>query len=222
MEVSLLGQAYRIAKGGLDSVEQLRQTVIRSLGVAQVEDPRAELARAGRRFAGGNQVIANGIAPVAAIPTTTATVALCNMEDAGGAAIMVNRVSLWLGSGTPAAGATLFAAISPIKLATAPTTMATGWAWGSSSGSSRASKALWATAVTMPNPSNKPIAWVALLSSLQSAAANVGQGDNTVDLEGQFLIPPGYALGFAVLSGAGTTPLYGISVTASETETDLE
>lgn len=222
MEVSLLGQAYRIAKAGLDTVEQVRQTIIRSQAVAQVEDPRAELARSGRRFSGGNQIIVNGIAPVAAIPTTTATIALVNMEDPGGLAIIVNRVSFWLGSGTPAAGATLFAAISPIKIVTLPTTMATGWGWGSSSGSSRTSKALWATAVTMPNPSNRPIAWVALSSSLQAAAANVGQGDNPIDIEGQLLIPPGYALGFGILSGAGTTPLYGISVSASETESDLE
>lgn len=218
MDVSLIGKAYRIAKGGLDSLGAFRQTVIRSQAVAQVEDPRAELARAGRRFGGGNQVIANGIAPVQAIPTTTATVALVNMEDPGGSAICIDRVSYWLGSGTPAAGAALFATISRGKVASPPTGMATGWGWASLSGSTRASKALWATGVTLAAGS----AWVALLSTSQLAAANVGQGDNAIDLEGQLLIPPGYACGFAILSGAGTTPLYGLSVTASETETDLE
>lgn len=222
MDLKLNGLAYRIAKAGIDTTREARQTLLRSLAMAQVEDPRSELARAGRRFAGGNQIIANGIAPVAAIPTTTATVALVNMEDPGGLVIHLNRVTCWLGSGTPAAGATLLAAISPIKLVTLPTTMATGWGMGSLSGSSQSTKSLWATAVTMPSPGSKPIAWFALASSLQPAAANVGQGDNPIDMEGQICIPPGYACGFTVLSGAGTTPLYGISVTTSEMESDLE
>lgn len=199
----------------------LRGTVIESLAVAQVEFENAELARAGRIFIGGNQIIANGIAPVAAIPTTTATLALFNGEDSGGLSYQISKIGFWLGSGTPAAGATLFATVSPSKIATPPTVGATGYGVASASGSTRSSKALFATAVTIPSVPRAP-AWVQVISTLQPAAANVGQGDLFVEKKGGLYVPPGYALGFGILSGTGTTPLYGISVEWAEVESELE
>lgn len=201
-------------------LETLRLTQFESQAIAMVEDPKIEVTRAGRRFHGGNQIIANGIAPVTAIPTTTATLALFNAEDPGGMALCIDKVNFWLGSGTPTAGATLLATVSTKKIATPPSAMATGYGLQSASGSTRTSKALWTTAVTLPSP---PVpAWHALISTFQLAAANVGQGDGWIELNGGLIVPPGYAAGFAILSGTGTAPLYGVSASWTELELELE
>lgn len=219
--MNLAGYVRRFGFFGPGAQREMRLTGIESLSVAQVEDTKAELARAGRRFGGGNQIIANGIAPVSAIPTTTATLALFNGEDSGGRSLIIDRICFWLGSGTPAAGATLFATVSPSKIATPPTANATGYGSQSLSGSSMRTKAVWATGVTVPSMPAAPN-WIAIQSTFQLAAANVGQGDTYSEMSGALVVPPQYALGFGILSGAGTTPLYGISVTWSETALDLE
>lgn len=189
-----------------------------SIAVANVEPEAYERARAGRRFWGGNQIIANGIAPVTAIPTTTATLALYNGEGDDGADYCIERVNFWLGSGTPTAGATLLACVSDGPIATTPTAMATGYEVASCSRGSRKSKAVWATAVTIPNDP----AWVGLFSTFQLAAANVGQGDGMAFLDGGIIVPPRHALGLAILSGTGASPLYGVSAVWSEIEGDRE
>lgn len=183
-----------------------RATPLGSVAVAQVESPYMEAARSGRRFMGGNQIIANGIAPVAAIPTTTATLALYNNDPVGnGLSIALDWLNWWLGSGTPAAGATLFGAV--FRPTTAPTANATGYGSSSCNGSARGTRAIWATAQTAPAGVN----WASIMSTQQLAAANVGQGDNYVDIGGRIVVPPGFAFGMGILSGAGTTPLYGVS-----------
>lgn len=221
MNVQMMGTIRRFARMAAGNAAQvLRLSQLESLAIAQVEPELYEMTRAGRRFIGGNQIIANGIAPVAAIPTTTATLALVNTEIASGTCLVIERIGFWLGSGTPAAGATLFACVSTKPIATQPTTQATGYKISNANGGSNYSKALFATGVTIP--SEPAPAWFQVLSTFQAAAANVGQGDLIADLRGALVIPPGHALGFGILSGAGTTPLYGISVGWVEIESDLE
>ena len=94
-------------KGNSDAPSTLRLTSQGSLAVAVVEPALAEVARAGRRYGGGCQIIANGIAPVVVIPTVAAGLVLYNGESDGGADLFVDRLNFWLGSGTAAAGATL-------------------------------------------------------------------------------------------------------------------
>lgn len=211
MDIKLEGNVRRFVEDQVGD-RQVRMTHVESMAVAQVEPARAVLAAAGRRFHGGNQIIANGIAPVAAIPTTTATLLLYNREPDNGLSMFVDKLNFWLGSGTAAAGATLFVTISPAKIASPPTANATGYGSASSAGSTRATKALWTTAATIAAGA----AWVAAQSTFQLAAANVGQGDGGSDLDGGMEIRPGYGMGFAILSGAGTSPLYGISASWSE------
>lgn len=219
MGIDIRAELRRFSKNALGSAQKtLRLTGIESLAAALIEPIGFEMSRAGNRFIGGLQVIASGIAPVAAIPTTTATLALWNGEDSGGKAIAIEQLGFFLGSGTPAAGATLFACVSPKKIATAPTSMASGYGLQNASGSTKASKALFATAVTIPGSP----AWFQVCSTQQLAAANVGQGDNVVTFDGKLIVPPGYAAGFAILSGVGTSPLYGISTVHSEIDADLE
>jgi hypothetical protein len=75
--------------------------------------------------------------------------------------------------------------------------------------------------VTVPTSPFTP-AWFAVGSSFQAAAANVGQGDGYADIEGGILVPPRHALGLGILSGTGTSPLYGISVIWTELAAELE
>ena len=194
----------------------LRMTNNASASVAQVEAPYLELTRSGRRMHGGTQIIANGIAPVAAIPTTAATLALYNNDtNNNGLSLCLDWLNVFLGSGTPAAGLSLFAAVA--KPTTAPTANATGYNSGPLSGTASGSKALWATGLTLPATA----VWSALTSTLQSGTANVGMGDNFLDLGGRIVIPPSYCLALAILSGAGVTPLYGVSAQWAELELDL-
>jgi hypothetical protein len=140
-----------------------------------------------------------------------------NNDTAGsGLSLLLDWLDVFLGSGTAAAGMTVMAAIG--KPTNPPTANPTGYGISSLSGSARGSKALWGSALTLPAGVN----WSALSSSFQLAAANVGQGDNPLDLGGRLMVPPGYALCLAILSGAGTTPLYGVSAQWAELEVDVE
>lgn len=202
---TVVRRAVRLLTGGASTI---RATNMESVAVAQYEPFNADAARAGLRFVGGNSIIANGIAPVSAIPTTTATLALYNPDP--NVTLYVDSVSFWLGSGTAAAGATLFGCVSSAPIATPPT-MATGYAVSSASGSSKRSSAVLGTAVTIPTSPYAP-AWFAMGSSFQLAAANVGQGDGYREFNGGIAVPPLRALGMGILSGTGTSPLYGISL----------
>lgn len=216
--MDLYGLVQRFSRQGFGSELQFRLTENKSVAVAQTEPFLGEITRSGRRFGGGNQIIANGIAPVSAIPTTTATLALYNGEADGGRSYFVDSVSYWLGSGTPAAGGTLFVGLSQSKIAAA-VAMATGYGVASQSAGGLSSKATFGTAVTLTGTP----AWIGAIPTQQLAAANVGQGQAADRLlNGGILIKPGYALGFAILSGAGTSPLYGISATWTEIEVTPE
>jgi hypothetical protein len=215
--VNLNGLITRIFKSpnNSDGVP-FRASPMSSIAVALTEPPYFELTRHGQRFHGGTQLLANAVAPVQVIPTTVATLALYNTDTNGnGLALVPDWLNVYLASGTPAAGLSVMLAVG--KPTTAPTANATGYASGPLSGTGRSSRALWGAAVPFP----AGVVWSAPVSTFQPAAANVGQGDNYIDLGGRIVIPPGYALGIAVLSGVGTTPLFAVNAQWSEVETDL-
>ncbi len=211
-----LGRAVRNALAG--GLAAIRGTNYGSVATAQFEPLNAEQARAGLRFAGATGIIANGIACVNAIPTTTATLALYNADPVK--TLFIDSISFWLGSGTPAAGATLFACVSSAPIATAPS-MATGHSVSSLSGSSLRSSAVLATAVTIPVSPYAPC-WFAVNSQMQTAAANVGMGDGYREFNGAVAVPPLRALGLGILSATGTTPLYGVSISWVELAAEME
>lgn len=198
-----------------DALATPRLTSLESQAVALVEAPNTERTAAGRRYMGGTQVIASGIAPVTAIPTTTATLFLYNTAPDQGKCLVIDQIGHFLGSGTPTAGATLLVTITNGKPASVPAA-ASNYTSQSCSGFGT-SVARWATGITIPAGS----AWVQATSSFQLAAANVGQGDYPAFFNGGLVIPPGYGLGIAILSGTGTTPLYSVSATWDELELDL-
>lgn len=193
-----------------------RGTQYESIAVAQFEPPYLEALRAGYRYVGGTQVIASGIAPVTAIPTTTATLALYNTASDGAESLVVDQIGFFLGSGTPTAGATLLLALSAGK-PTAPSA-ASNYSSQCLSTTGKSTVARWATALTIASGSS----WFQAQSTFQLAAVNVGQGDRPATPASGIIVPPGYALGIAILSGAGTTPLYSVSASWLEIPLDIE
>lgn len=216
MDLTLRGVARQFTQFALGGGElALRMTGNESLAVAQIEPARLDWSRAGYRFAGGLQVIASGIAPVQAIPTTTATLALYNPDREQ--SLVIERLGFFLGSGTAGAGATLMVCVTE-QIAAPVTANAANYASRSLSGGTATPRALWGAAVTIPTNA----AWIQAQSNFQTAAIAPGQGDSPVDFEGAIIIPPRCALGIAILSGAGTTPLYGVSGIWSELKLALE
>lgn len=209
-----------LAKSAQGARAVQRATTLGSMAVAQVELPRAEVARAGRYFFGGNQVIASGIAPVSAIPTTAISAGLYNAAQDGTMIVVDFIAGPWLGSGTAAAGATLLCGISQAKAAgTLPTANLSNWSSRNANGAStRVSVGLWDATATFVAAQTS---WFSLGSNFQLAAANVGQGGPGLVIHGGILVPPGYEVGFAILSGAGTSPLYGLSMGWAELPLDI-
>lgn len=215
MELSLQGTIRKFISQALGGGRApVRLTGYESIAVAQVEPAKLEWSRAGFRFAGGTQLIAGGIAPVADVPTTTATLALYNRDPKQ--SLIIEQLGFYDASGTDAAGATLLACVTDI-VASPPTANAANHASSALNGGSQSSKSYWATALTIATP-----AWFQITSTFQAAAANLGQGDTPVDVGGAIIIPPRCALGLAILSGAGTTPKYNISAIWGEAILDLE
>jgi hypothetical protein len=209
----------RFMRGANNNRQKARGTILGSLAVAQTELPLQEFVRAGRMFVGGTQLAANAIAPDTALPTTTAKLALYNGEPGGGKVYFVDHVHYFLASGTAAIGSTAWLGVSNGPLTTTiPSAMATGYNVAASRGIPSASLAKFGTAITLPAGT----VWHSPGGSLQAAGANFGQSDQPFELKGRIAVPPGYALGLAVLSGAGTTPLYGWTLGWFEAESDLE
>lgn len=205
--------------------QDLRLNDLGHLAVDLVLPPRAELTRAGRRF---NAVMGQGstfLAPVTAYPTTTLTMALWNGENDAGRAYLVERVYSFLASGTPGAGGALLACVTKEKQ-TAPTlsTGANGGyanteIGGLSGKAAGASKAVFVTAITALS---EPAWLVAAAEPAAGTGATIATHALVADLEGGVIVPPGYMLGLTYLSGAGSTPLYGLGVIWSEVELRLE
>lgn len=199
-----------------------RATGLGSLAVAEVELSRTELARAGRYIHGGAQIIANMVAPVQAIPTTTPQIGLYN-GNANDSLCIDYVTGPILGSGTAAAGNGMYIGFSTQTSAgTIPVANTTGWTSVSGGGStSRRSLTFWNTGVTFTAAQTS---WIQVSGGgLLLAAANVGQGIPTVTYyNGSIIVPPGYNVGFCVLGGAGTSPLYGHSVGWAEVPLDIE
>ena len=217
MALSFKGIVSRFSKQGNGSELAVRLTSNGSVAVAQTEPYGLEMARAGRRFYGGCQAAASGVAPVTAFPTTTAALVLFNGEDQGsGICYYVDELSVTLGSGTAAAGMALWALLTSAKIA-APTA-ASNYSSQSASMGSKTTKAVWGTAITVAG------AWrsVAGAGADWAAAANFGQSIGMNPIPQGFLVKPGYALGLTVLSGTGTTPLYTIHAGWTEVECDVE
>jgi len=206
--------ALKSGKGPLDA----RFTHQESLAVALVEPEGFEMTRAGRRFRSAfNGTAPTGIAPVQAMPTTAAQWVLWNGDTIK--SYVMTSVGVILFSGTQGVGGTLLGAIF-----TAPNqnglAQATGLAVQNMSGSAIGSKAVIKSSITLTAPATPLWSPVAALPDAADTAG--GQAGPITDIKGRLIIPPQYGLALAVLSAAGTTPLFLPFFDWLELETDLE
>ena len=208
----LVGRFGRQDKGE----RPVRLTSQGSLAVAQVEPEYAELARGGRIFAAVTGVSSTFKAPVVAIPSTTATWAVWNGEPDGGASYLILQASAFLASGTAGVGGSLIAAVSLIRHA-AQTAYANS-ILQSLSGGNKDTKAVLANAVTIAG-TQPP--WIQIAAADWAASTTIGVG-LVAPVKGLFLVQPGGLFCLDVLSGVGTTALYGVSVVWAEVEVDVE
>ena len=188
-----------------------------ALRVSQPAMMHAYALGAGRRYVGGSQSGATFMAGATAIPTTAAQAQLFNGEVGSNAAsYVIDQVSFWQQGGTTVtSGALLFAALTTIPLAARPTASAS-WQTANASGATRVSQAIW---------TQNPTAFVGtpvwhLIAATEANVTALLMG-TTKFTNGGFLIKPGYALGFAAVGTAGTSPTWGITCSWSELELDL-
>jgi len=188
-------------------------------GFANLPIPLMEYVRLGCVYKAGCFVAANGIAPVQDYPTTTAGLGLYNNNDPStNRCLVVIRAGFCLTSGTAVAGATLIGHVpsQPVADAQKPTANQAGYGFTNLlGGRPDNSGGLFKASLTIPAylyPSGG--GWFNMQSQFQIAGAVAAQlGEGYDDTKDHFMIiPPRYAAGFGIISSAGTSPLYSISL----------
>jgi hypothetical protein len=197
--------------------DDLRLTQLESLAIAQVESEGLEMTRAGRRFHGIFST--TGVAPVQAVPTTTASFALYNPDPVK--SYVIDNISASVLSVTTGGIGGGFVAIVTPPTSTLPTN-ATGAAVGSRSGSSLTSKAILATGYTIPAPAGN-VQW-GFVEMAQSPTGTqiAGESGYSADVHGRIIVPPGKVLGLAILAINTSAVLHITGITWHEVELDLE
>lgn len=202
---------------------ELRGTGLESIAVAQIEAPGDEASRGGLRFRGSAQG-ATGIAPVQALPTTAAQWFMFNPSS--------NRVTAFIDTlGAELTGGTAgtvdaslyFTVAGPTNVpATVQNASKSGVVIQNANpiGAKGASALTINSGVTLQGTNT----WFPIASSVPfGTAAPVGQANCvTRNIDGKIIIPPGCGLGLAVISGAGTTPLFAPFAEWREYLADLE
>jgi hypothetical protein len=198
---------------GAEQEEQL--TGIGALRVAQVDLSRAELARTGRFFTGGLTLVANAIVPVVDLPTTTAPFIIYNNAPSGGRSLILDRLSVTIGSGTTgAAGFSLFCGVTSAPVASPPTANSTGVSIQATRGFGT-SVALGKASQTIPSGT----AFMVVGGIMTTAVAVTGCGYSTT-VDGGFIAAPGYGLVLGILGDTGTSAKYLVQATWAEIELD--
>jgi hypothetical protein len=204
----LVGRYTKLLNGATPAV---RQTAQSSLAVAQVEPEWGALLEAGVCFVGGNTTAAAGIAPNTSVQTTTAPLCLVNNESAGGKSYVIFGVNASLLSGTAAAAGSICLAVTQSPLASLPIAASANTIFANLAGNSTiTSKATFKTSQTLPGTPY----WMTYKSDNSLAASALfGAGiAGTMNMKAFCAVPPGCGLGIGVWSGAGTSPLFSISV----------
>lgn len=168
---------------------------------AQSEAPGFELGRAGRSFVGGITAVSAGIAPVQDLPTTTAPIGLFNASPATGTArvLVVKRLSFSYASATTFAafGSSIFAGVTPSKLATALLANGANIKTQSTRGYGTPNGYI-DVALTIVQP-----VWM-LLGGIAHGAESTTSIGYSVDLSSHpLIVPPQFCLAFGPLAGLG-------------------
>jgi len=200
MQRGFVQNAASLPKGGISPLQLLPTG---GLHVQTVNPKYMEFAR-GQRLYAASTGAGTAIAPVNALPTTTAAWALYNGDT--GKHLVVLKITAHSVSGTLGLGMSLLAGISSAAQASAPSAYSSSVHKAITPGSAD-TNGVFAQNVTL---AGAPI-WVNVASRDQLSAASIGSG-LVADVEGMFIIPPTYALGMTVLAPAGTSALFNVGV----------
>lgn len=197
---------------GLDSDVRMSQN--RSVFITDLEPKYMEFARV-RRLYGANTGAGTAVAPVQALPTTTASWALYN--PATNTKVLVPlRAYCWGVSGTLGLGMALLIGNLTTVVATASIPAAyTDSVNKAIMPGSAATVAIFGNAVTVPAP-----IWNVAAARSQVAAIEVGSG-LSAELHGMYIVQPGYALVGDVLAPVGTVALFGFGFIWGELDLDV-
>lgn len=206
------GNTAAFAKYPENVTADIRLSQHRSLFVQQFEPKYMEFARV-RRLYGANTGAGTAKAPVTALPTTTATWVIYNPTTSSRILVPL-QVYCWSVSGTLGLGMALLSALPPTKVATAPTAFASSVS-NPLMPSSQPTSAIFGNAVTIAAP-----VWNVHAARSQVSAVEVGSG-LVADLDGMYLIEPGFCLAAAVLAPVGTTALFGVGFIWGELDLTL-
>jgi hypothetical protein len=197
-----------------EATQSLRLMGNLSLAMAQVESESAEMTRSGRRFSGIGGT--SGAASVATVPSTAAAWALYNADISR--SYIIDSISFWeIAAVSAPVGGSIIGIVSPITSTIPPA--ATGSTVASDSAGGLSSKAVFATAYTLPALSGN-VQWF-VIGSFSGGAPGIG-GGFSADVKGRIIVPPGKVLGLSVLAATGASPTYIPGVTWYESELDLE
>lgn len=218
--MGMMGEIRRYARSAYGGAQRIaRLTNFESLAVAQVEPSGVEMTRSARRYLLGYSAAVTGKANVSTVATTAAQWVIFNNEQASGATYYVEELGVYLTSGTPGVGGTLWACLYQ-----APTSSAsdTGIAIVQAGGTTKDSRAVVASAVTITNPAAPVWFPVATNPSPNVTAFAASTYLEHRALAGRIAIPPQYGLGLYVLAPAGTSPLFAPFAMWSELSTENE
>jgi hypothetical protein len=188
------------------SNQTLRLSPFRSAFVDQVLPSRAELVRMGKVFSAnlGTGAAATGTQSVAQMPTTATIMALWNGNTvASNIHLVILKVSAWVFAGTMGLGKSMICGTSTASQTVV--TKGTG-AVGPTNNlltSTNTSNAIIGQATVLGGAP----AWIVVAGADSPSAVEIG-ASMAADVEGLFIVPPGFAFGMHVLGGAGTAPLY--------------
>lgn len=205
MSTQLQGRVAPIGQQYDNTPLDILQTNLGSTRVGQTEPDYFEMARRGWLF-GVHHTVATAIAPVQVISTTTAPFVLNNVDTSGNVIVPL-LVGVMLGSGTAGLGLTLCAGVTNGAVTTQLSADGTGVVHKCLRDQGNTPTAFADFAKTIPAGSvfNN-------IGGMQNAAAAVVGSGFTVDLRGMYVIKPTYGFCLSILSGAGTSPLFTLSV----------
>ena len=185
-----------------------------SVLVASGHAPYSVLSAARAVYA-GNTYAGTAKAPVAAPPTTSPEWMLWNGEPSTGKTYVMLEAGCISISGTLGLGLALLGGVGLIAETVNPTAYASSViaaASGTPGGSA-------ARIVNNPTILSTP-AYHALATRDQVSAVSVGSG-LTANLEGKYLVPPGFGFALEVLAPAGTAALFAVSFVWAELQLTL-
>lgn len=191
--------------------QNLRMSQQQGLCVDQLSPKYLELARAGKLY-GANTGAATGLVNVAAIPTVAAKWGLYN-GNANKNLVVLKMAAICTTITAPVTFA-LIAGLPASPQAAAETKYATSLALAINTGQVAPGGYITDAVTLAATPLWQTVAVYEGNSGLLGAAAIAW-------VDGMYIIPPRFVLGFDVVGSAGTTPLFDVDIIWAELDMDL-